>query len=103
MNLDLTNAIPTNKKEEVRINCPICSDDTKYHMYVNTVKNVYHCHKCNSSGKLKLTMEPDASKWINIGITSVLPTKEKPKHKPKTLPNSDYWDSGYPDTSTSRE
>jgi len=34
-----------------RYNCIFCEDD-KYHMYISTTKMVYHCFKCEASGKL---------------------------------------------------
>lgn len=36
---------------EARFNCPFCND-TKYHLYANTSKGVYHCFKCGASGKI---------------------------------------------------
>jgi len=38
--------------EEVRINCLHC-EDSKYHLYVNPSKGVFHCFKCGWSGGLK--------------------------------------------------
>lgn len=45
--------IPTRGKDEIRFNCPYCQDD-KYHLYVNTKKNVYHCFKCGLAGKTNI-------------------------------------------------
>ena len=37
---------------EIKLNCPDCGD-TKFHLYVNLAKEVYHCFKCNIAGKLE--------------------------------------------------
>jgi DNA primase len=36
---------------EVRYCCQFC-DDTKFHLYVNRVKRLFHCFKCGVSGKI---------------------------------------------------
>jgi len=41
----------TGRKDEVRYCCPECGD-YKYHLYVNLTKGLYHCFRCNYSGKL---------------------------------------------------
>lgn len=42
--------------DELRVNCPMCEDD-KQHLYINTVKQVCHCFKCDYSGS-----------WVNLVI-----------------------------------
>lgn len=40
----------TSKDSEVRICCPKCSD-TKYKLYINVDKSVFHCFKCSFSSR----------------------------------------------------
>jgi DNA primase len=49
---------PVSSSDELTICCPFCSNDTKYHMYVSTVKPVAYCHKCGwAGGYIKLIQE----------------------------------------------
>lgn len=36
---------------EVRYCCPYCGD-TKFHLYLNSIKDVYHCFKCGAGGRV---------------------------------------------------
>jgi hypothetical protein len=43
---------------EIRYNCPFCvlsgkSQDTKGHLYANTKRKVYYCHRCGATGPIK--------------------------------------------------
>lgn len=49
--LELKGDIAKAPGNEIRINCTNC-DDTRYHMYVNLKKRLYHCFKCGVKGKL---------------------------------------------------
>ena len=42
----------TLEREEVEASCPFCGDNGpgKYHLSLNTRKNVYRCNLCNASG-----------------------------------------------------
>ena len=56
---------------EIVYMCPFCIDnkgtpDMKGKLYVNTVKNVYHCFRCGASGKSK-TLPPD---MVELGRAS---------------------------------
>lgn len=42
--------ISTSNKYEIRFNCPFCEDEG-FHLYLNIKKKIWHCFKCNSSGK----------------------------------------------------
>lgn len=42
--------------DELRINCPYC-DDTKFHLYVNSRRRLFHCFKCGEAGKLKTLLD----------------------------------------------
>jgi transcription elongation factor Elf1 len=46
---DLYNQEFRSTKGETRYNCIYCSD-TKFHMYVNISKGVFHCFKCGAKG-----------------------------------------------------
>lgn len=35
---------------EIRVCCPFCGDDTKYHCYLNPTENIFHCFRCGASG-----------------------------------------------------
>ena len=37
---------------ELRVKCPFC-DDTKYKMYINSGKGLYHCFKCEKKGHVE--------------------------------------------------
>jgi DNA primase len=53
MNSDAINsARRTGHPDEVRVNCPYCPD-TKYHMYINVKKRLFHCFRCGASGRLE--------------------------------------------------
>ena len=44
---------------EIRFNCPFCVEigkppDSKYHLYVNPRKGVFHCFRCGKSGSLSI-------------------------------------------------
>jgi hypothetical protein len=39
----------TLRNVEVEAHCPFCGDD-KYHLYLNTRKNIFHCQYCRASG-----------------------------------------------------
>lgn len=41
-------SIPNSDSWTVR--CPFCPDDTKYHLNINTSKDVYKCFRCDSNG-----------------------------------------------------
>lgn len=45
--------ISTRDKNELRFNCIFC-DDSRYHLYVNTKKKLYHCFKCGISGRTNI-------------------------------------------------
>lgn len=87
-------------KSEVRICCPFCTDDN-FHMYVNTNKKVYHCHKCEASGKMKDVMTMDdainfskkigdilSSTPVTIKVPLMYETKPTDLKKIRTLPHS---------------
>lgn len=62
--MNLKNSKKTGNPNEIRINCPNCGD-TKYHMYVNMIKGVYHCFRCQSSGRLaKSDSDHEISKFL---------------------------------------
>ncbi len=42
----------TGNPEEIRVCCPRCGD-TKYHLYINIRLKLFHCFRCNYSGKYK--------------------------------------------------
>jgi len=52
--------------EEIRICCPFC-EDIKFHCYVNLNKNVYHCFKCESSGKVT----PSTSSTLDASLKTL--------------------------------
>ncbi len=39
--------LETSHNNEIRINCPFCTDD-KFHGYINTTKNLFYCQKCHT-------------------------------------------------------
>lgn len=47
------NPIKTGNTREVRFNCPYCGDE-EYHLYVNVVKRVWFCQRCNAKGKTNI-------------------------------------------------
>src|SRR5437870_5268629 len=55
LSIDLENTpmLMTKNKEEVRV-CHEACGDTKFHMYVNLDKKIWHCHKCSSGGRLAI-------------------------------------------------
>jgi DNA primase len=59
MFLDLTQAkqASSSRTDELVLNCPHCinrgkSEDVKFHLHVNTKKGVYHCFRCQATGKI---------------------------------------------------
>lgn len=54
-------------QDEIRVNCPECSDD-KFHMYCNLGKRVYICHKCGAKGKIvdDTTVAPDVIAYDSV-------------------------------------
>lgn len=83
---------------ELSVCCPFC-DDTKYHLYYNTQKDVWNCFKCNSSGRgLDLIMMHEdidaytAAMYLSQGPKPIYkqpkvePLKEMPSHYKALLP-----------------
>lgn len=74
-------------QEGFRINCPECWDN-KFHCYINTKKNVFHCFKCGYSG---IVTQKPTIKVTTVNMLKRLfirrPTIQKPvaRHV-KTLP-----------------
>ena len=58
MKIHLKGAKKTGSPYELRINCPSC-DDTQHHCYVNVLKGVYHCFRCQSSGRISQIREAE--------------------------------------------
>jgi len=47
----------SDQKDEIRFCCPFCTlfgkaNDSKYHLYVNTEKRLFHCFRCGVSGSI---------------------------------------------------
>ena len=47
----------TGNGDEIRFNCPFCVEigktpDIHYHLWLNTRLNIFHCFRCNKSGKI---------------------------------------------------
>src|SRR5689334_16668554 len=80
---------PTADAMQIRVCCPEC-DDEKFHMYVHTGKNVYHCFKCGASGKVIDTDTLDLGRFKKLSqkdFRDALEAFEKAKPEPKrTLP-----------------
>lgn len=56
---------PLRHRPEIRACCPFCND-SKYHLYLNTAKQVFHCYKCGETGGVVrflalLTNTPESS------------------------------------------
>lgn len=53
MSLDLANVrIRGRSGDEIRADCPFC-DDRKGHLYINSIKNLWHCVHCGAGGKIR--------------------------------------------------
>jgi hypothetical protein len=75
-----------------RYHCIFCEDD-KYHLYISISKQVYHCFKCEASGKLEVeeknslsNYEKIINEWFNEGLVSDVDRGTYPKEVIKTLP-----------------
>lgn len=76
----------TAARGELRINCPYC-EDTDFHCYVSTIKLVYHCFKCNASGKVTNEQEVDLTTFKDICFDDVVSKVNQVIHKQvKNLP-----------------
>jgi hypothetical protein len=60
-------AIPTSREDEVRYCCPFCGD-IKYHLYYNLTYGLYHCFRCNTSGRVKGTKHVE---FLPVGSTPI--------------------------------
>lgn len=77
--------IPTKDKHEIRFNCIFCEDEG-YHLYVNTKKRIFHCFRCNASGRTNILNDTlEHIHLDNIGklesSTPIGKLKLPPKHK----------------------
>lgn len=77
------NYLNDNGKDEVRFLCPKCIErkgtpDTKGHLYVNTKSFIFHCYRCDYSGRIgrikvddSLIFDEDCSHEVSELISSV--------------------------------
>lgn len=43
--------VRTSTHNQYKAHCPVCKDDRRvYHLYVNTARDTFCCHKCGASG-----------------------------------------------------
>lgn len=71
--------------DEVRVNCPFCilkryRADSKFKLYINPVKNVYNCFKCNSAG-IASELVPQLTS-IEIYTEKIIDNDTTPKIEP---------------------
>jgi len=66
--------------EEIRVNCPFCvkrgkTPDTKFHLYMNSRKEVYYCFRCGARGSFSSL--PNDLIGIMLDTYSKLPLEKK--------------------------
>lgn len=84
----------TTSSGEIRFNCPFCethgkTKDSKYHLYVNISKGVFHCFRCGADGRIQSLPEPLLQTVLSIkdSVAPLIFSKEKNKETIKVLPN----------------
>ena len=74
--------LTTRSKDEFRFNCPFCGDDS-FHLYVNCKKGVYHCFKCETSGRTNFRTGD-----LEVLRVTTLSPKQPIANEPIKLPNA---------------
>jgi len=82
----------TSRPDEVRVCCPFCGD-SKYHLYLNTDKQVFNCYRCGEKGGVirfiaLLTGCGETEVIEQLKPTSKKTKKSKKKNHPATMLNT---------------
>lgn len=108
-------AVQGGHSPEVQWNCPFCpmrgkTPDRKRHLYLNTVKGKWKCHRCDIGGTLEylctqlgIRLEPDLASWAEVmqaflsdSVTDAdSETAPEPVGYPPTIPIDENSDAAY--------